>query len=409
MNLFLSSQNQASRNSIENEGFTLLELIVVIAGLGILAGLAIPNFLKYLEFAQVDEAKSLLNTAAAECSQEYRKAGSNSTSWKSIVPESIASRKSADGTTYRLPGPYRFKDGKNTCEEIQIFDPAEGATIFPTLRFRIDDDGKITKDSEYFNDEAKQAAESWGNAGGSESADYLIDCKADKKSCEINLDTALAAAKDGPLNIRGWSGSCTWPKSDCGCNRPVWSCSNVAYYTQESFDNCIKGKADLACTQNREKLKSMGHTGSDSQAGIQYTGICPNTEYYFEGDWLGEDKSTYDLRVVQKQNELAKLNAEKYLAEKQAWIDAGVSGKFNTTLSGFSPLWGCKNPTIFEVFDSEQKYQSECIKAPVIKPKCICPWGTLLTFDGSRCGPVGFKLWSNGPEGINCNTPGIRP
>jgi len=47
-----------NKNHTLASGFTLLELIVVIAGLGILAGLAFPNFLKYLEFAQIDEAKS---------------------------------------------------------------------------------------------------------------------------------------------------------------------------------------------------------------------------------------------------------------------------------------------------------------------------------------------------------------
>jgi len=58
-----------------SSGFTLVELIVVLAGLGILASLAIPNFLKYLEQAKIDQAKSLLNSAAAECLQMYRSEG----------------------------------------------------------------------------------------------------------------------------------------------------------------------------------------------------------------------------------------------------------------------------------------------------------------------------------------------
>ena len=54
------------------KGFTLLELIVVMAGLGILSSLAIPNFLALLDQNKVDEIKALLNSAAADCLQKSR-------------------------------------------------------------------------------------------------------------------------------------------------------------------------------------------------------------------------------------------------------------------------------------------------------------------------------------------------
>jgi prepilin-type N-terminal cleavage/methylation domain-containing protein len=52
------------------QGFTLIELIVVLAGLGILSSLALPNFMKLLDFNNIDEAKALLNSAAADCLQK---------------------------------------------------------------------------------------------------------------------------------------------------------------------------------------------------------------------------------------------------------------------------------------------------------------------------------------------------
>ena len=55
-----------------SSGFTLLELIVVLAGLSILSSLAIPNINRILDFNNIDEAKSLLNTAAADCLQSAR-------------------------------------------------------------------------------------------------------------------------------------------------------------------------------------------------------------------------------------------------------------------------------------------------------------------------------------------------
>ena len=41
----------------------------------ILSSLAIPNYMKYLDYAKIDEAKSLLNSVAADCLQGLRRKG----------------------------------------------------------------------------------------------------------------------------------------------------------------------------------------------------------------------------------------------------------------------------------------------------------------------------------------------
>jgi len=45
-----------------NRGFTLIELMIVIAVIAILAAIAIPNFLKYREKAKIADAKAELKT-----------------------------------------------------------------------------------------------------------------------------------------------------------------------------------------------------------------------------------------------------------------------------------------------------------------------------------------------------------
>ena len=64
-------------------GFSLIELIVVMAGLGILTSLVFSNAIKYLDYAKVDEAKSLLNRAAADCLHDLRRKGTNRLTRKS--------------------------------------------------------------------------------------------------------------------------------------------------------------------------------------------------------------------------------------------------------------------------------------------------------------------------------------
>ena len=58
----------------KNNAFTLLELVVVLAGLGILSSLAYSQVVDAIKYAKVDEAKALLNMAAAKCLQELRMA-----------------------------------------------------------------------------------------------------------------------------------------------------------------------------------------------------------------------------------------------------------------------------------------------------------------------------------------------
>ena len=66
----------------QDEGFSLIELVVVVAVLAILAAVALPNFLGVQKDAQVATAKNTLATIVKECvTSSLRGTG---TSWASI-------------------------------------------------------------------------------------------------------------------------------------------------------------------------------------------------------------------------------------------------------------------------------------------------------------------------------------
>ena len=69
LKLFLNSPRarKALRTRPGQQGFSLIELVVVIAILGILIAIALPNFLGVQKDAQVNQAKNALATIIKEC------------------------------------------------------------------------------------------------------------------------------------------------------------------------------------------------------------------------------------------------------------------------------------------------------------------------------------------------------
>jgi len=139
------------------KGYTVLELSVAAAIMVSLTAIATPSVLKFMQDGQVDEAKTLLNTAIAEC---LSKKNQGITSGNDYTPESLAIGKP-------LPGKYTYNGSKNAnnspnCSFLQLEDTTDAGSRLTTLIADLSGTS-VVKSAVAKHPDSKPGCQSWGS------------------------------------------------------------------------------------------------------------------------------------------------------------------------------------------------------------------------------------------------------
>ena len=125
-------------NKYRNEGFTLMELVVVVAGLAILSTLSVPNILGRIKLNRVEEAKALMNSFALDCLSKYRISTDPSDFIKNAIPDEL--------DNVRLSTlQYKIDGDKNKCSHVAIKPLYDNEKDLFAFDFRMSSDGRILK------------------------------------------------------------------------------------------------------------------------------------------------------------------------------------------------------------------------------------------------------------------------
>ena len=208
--------NVSKKNN--NDGFTLIELIVVVVGLSVLASLSIPNVLNRVKINKLEEVKSLMNGYALDCIGKYRTSIDYDDEFlNKAVPDDLSAEKLAT---------LKYKIDKDKCSELAISPLQEDEKDLFAFSFEIGRDGRVFKKGTppqptRTNEPFQKSCQNWaGNNCGMSAEDLakyerIKELEKAKSECLSSYSKKLSAGYSGETT--------TWDSTKENCTRPVFS------------------------------------------------------------------------------------------------------------------------------------------------------------------------------------------
>ena len=297
-----------SSTSESSDGLTLLELVAVVSVISILAGMSIPRIGEIVTSSQIDEAKALLNTAAADCLQKSRLNDED----KDRIDDAIISDTQVNTIGFKIDK----NNNSDKCSYFQLIPKDENDGIRFPIGFSVSD-GALSKFATptSTNQGSISSCERWAgvNCKQDEGLKRLINWKKDitanKASCEDDYTSWLTVRNTTPYKFQRWN-----PNAEKGCpSRPPrdgsetyqsdptctpTGCNKVVYgldgefvgFTKESYDQALESKYGKLCTEWVAKQEQELVTNSTTNPlPLTKTPECGSQEFWF---FEGEDQGT---------------------------------------------------------------------------------------------------------------------
>ena len=273
------------------QGFTLIELVVVLAGLSALAAFTIPNVFNTLKLNRIEEAKALMNSYAADCLGQYRV----STDPVKFVNEAVPIDLDNDKL---LTLGYQLDGEKSKCSLTAIKPKDNKEDFLYGFDFRISSEGKVLKTATPSNNRAAlNSCKGWAgkNCGLSEA-----------QKAEFARLEAIAKAKATCLsNYQAWLGkgssgeSNSWDKDKESCSKKVFAFEGTPVASRQAIDDALKAKYGRACADWRVSKTSKSNYVSPGGNSETKSPECGGVEYWFHSgkeftnktDWTEQDNT----------------------------------------------------------------------------------------------------------------------
>lgn len=287
---------------------TILELVAVVGIISILAGISVPRVGVFMASTKVDEAKALLNTAAADCLQKSRLNDDD----KDLIDDTIISDSRVNPIGFKIDK----SNNADKCSYFQLLPTDEDDNIRFPIGFSVSD-GDLSKFANPTSTDkgSIKSCETWAgvNCKQDESLKRLINWKKDiaanKNACENEYTKWLTVDNTTPYKFQRWNpnaetgcpsrpardGSETYQSDPTctpnGCNREVFGLDGeFVGFTKESYDQALESKYGKLCTKwVAEQEQKLTTNNLKALNPLKKNPECGSQEFWF---FKGEDQGT---------------------------------------------------------------------------------------------------------------------
>ena len=276
----------------ESDGFTLIELVVVIGALATLASFAIPSVLNSIKLSKAEEAKALMNAYASDCLGKYRISTDPVKFVNEAVPDEL------DNDKLGTLG-YKIDGNKSKCSHVAIKPTIENEKFLYAFDFRISSEGKVLKTATPSdNPSSLNSCKGWAgkNCGLSEAQkaefERLAAIAKAKSTCLSNYQTWLSKSSSGE--------SVSWDKEKENCTKKVWAFEGTPVSSASAVEAALKAKYGQACTNWRSNKANNNSYISPNGNSETKNPECGGVPYWFHSGNEFTSKAAwteYDLKL----------------------------------------------------------------------------------------------------------------
>ena len=316
-----------------NKGFTLTELIVVVAGLAILSSLAIPNVLNRIKINRTEEIKALMNGYASDCLGKFRVYdGNDVAAYLEETPPYGLDNLKLSSLGYKIDG------DKNKCNHVALKPLNDDEKDLFAIDFRITDGLVLKTGTPSSNPAFLNSCRNWAgeNCGLSEEQkrefERIAELAKAKSECLGKYSNWLNAGNSGEF--------VSWDNEKETCSSKVWAFEGRPVSSAEAVEQALNNKYGKACLEWRQSKiasNSISYNGNPESKSPE----CGGVNYWFHSgkeftnktDWIEEDNRIKKQACINDRDNARSNKSGEYTYEprsgpdpcgKTVWLCKGI-------------------------------------------------------------------------------------
>ena len=343
-----------------NDGFTLVELVIVISGLAALSSFAIPTYMNSVKVNKLDQTKSIINGYAADCLNQYRLVRiSEKQDFNNNAKPTQLNNLELASLGYKIDG------DKNKCSELTIKPVNDKEEQLFPFGFVMEEDKRglvtIRRTAESSKIKSKRflnSCEGWAGDGCQLTAAQKEEFA--RRAAIAKNKTACLSKYSKWLSDGSSGGFSSWDSEKETCTRDVFAFEGIPVNSAEAVDQALKNKYGKACANWRVSKRDTISPNGNPETLIPE---CGGVNYWFHSGNEFTTQAAWTAHDNLLKQQLCVSNRSKALQN-------GTTGEYTYNPEGPPPcgkvVWFCSGKE-YETLEAYKTSSCGATKSPPIE------------------------------------------